>query len=595
MAADFNKPVTTDTYTNVLSELRDNDTALAVALDPAVVSPSNLPTGAVRWTSASNKWQKWSGAAWDDLSPVYAFTQLVCTNIGIGAVAGGGSKIRNSSAITGATYCYDVDMQGEIQSDVTAEVCKFRTVASTQAAAFTLSSLMHYRALSIAFGAGSAVTQQIGFHADASLTGAANNYGFRHDIAAAAGRRGFAGEGTADNYLNGKLGLGTSAPAETLDVRGNIQLRRNAADAYNNGHIIQKGRGSGESPALVAAQDQLGPISWSGYDGSDYEIAAMIDAYVDGTPGANDMPGRLVFYTRPAGGALTERMRIKSNGHVGIGHADPQYRLDVSATTDSVARFYQQTAATGCDIYINNVGSANNFLISRRSNGESWFYNAGTDPMGFYTNSALRMQIDGSGNVLIAGAPTSYGKLGVVGTIGASNFCIGAQDTTDAGRAGFINSNGPSVIFYGSATGGAGALLFTTGGAERARIDSSGNLLVTNVARLGYGAGAGGTVTQATSKTTGVTLNKPCGQITTHNASLAAGAYVGFIVTNSLATTGSTVVVTSGEGGGTPGAYDIYADYVANGSFNIWIHNRTVGALAEAIPINFTIIRGATS
>jgi hypothetical protein len=76
---------------------------------------------------------------------------------------------------------------------------------------------------------------------------------------------------------------------------------------------------------------------------------------------------------------------------------------------------------------------------------------------------------------------------------------------------------------------------------------------------------------------------------------LAAGAYVGFIVTNSLATTGSTVVVTSGEGGGTPGAYDIYADYVANGSFNIWIHNRTVGALAEAIPINFTIIRGATS
>jgi len=49
------------------------------------------------------------------------------------------------------------------------------------------------------------------------------------------------------------------------------------------------------SPTVVASGDELGMISFDGYDGTDYEMAAMIVAEVDGTPGSNDMPGRLVF------------------------------------------------------------------------------------------------------------------------------------------------------------------------------------------------------------------------------------------------------------------------------------------------------------
>lgn len=74
MPADFNKPVITDTYINVLAELRANDTDLAIGLDPALTSASNVPNNAIRWTSAGNKWQKYSTttSSWNDLSSGYA-------------------------------------------------------------------------------------------------------------------------------------------------------------------------------------------------------------------------------------------------------------------------------------------------------------------------------------------------------------------------------------------------------------------------------------------------------------------------------------------------------------------------------------------
>lgn len=70
--ADFSKPVTTDSYANVLTYLKATTSDLALGLDPATTTPTNVPTNAVRWTSAANKWQKWNGTAWVDLSSLYA-------------------------------------------------------------------------------------------------------------------------------------------------------------------------------------------------------------------------------------------------------------------------------------------------------------------------------------------------------------------------------------------------------------------------------------------------------------------------------------------------------------------------------------------
>ena len=80
-----------------------------------------------------------------------------------------------------------------------------------------------------------------------------------------------------------------------------------------------RGTSNGTSTS-VASGDRLGGIFFTGADGTDIEsLAAVIQAKVDGTPGSNDMPGRLEFYTTPDGSETTvERMRIHSGGVVSI-------------------------------------------------------------------------------------------------------------------------------------------------------------------------------------------------------------------------------------------------------------------------------------
>ena len=108
---------------------------------------------------------------------------------------------------------------------------------------------------------------------------------------------------------------------------------------------------------------------------------------------------------------------------------------------------------------------------------------------------------------------------------------------------------------------------------------------------IGYRPGNGGAVTQLTSKTTGVTLNKRTGQITMNNASLAAGATAEFIVTNSLCST-SDVVIACPAGNAN---YTTLVTGVANGEFRVRITNITGGDLGEAVAINYTVIGGALS
>jgi hypothetical protein len=111
---------------------------------------------------------------------------------------------------------------------------------------------------------------------------------------------------------------------------------------------------------------------------------------------------------------------------------------------------------------------------------------------------------------------------------------------------------------------------------------------------LGYSTGAGGTVTQATSKSTGVTINKLVGQITTHNESMASNSVKNFVVTNSLVGADDIPVIAI-KSGGTLGEYLVGIDAVAAGSFTVQIYNQGGGALAEALVLNFAIIKGVTA
>jgi hypothetical protein len=109
---------------------------------------------------------------------------------------------------------------------------------------------------------------------------------------------------------------------------------------------------------------------------------------------------------------------------------------------------------------------------------------------------------------------------------------------------------------------------------------------------LGYAPGAQGTVTQATSKSTGVTLNKSMGRITMNAASLASQTHVIFALTNNSIGPADVVTV-SVSGGGTVGAYWPYVASTTTGSAQIGLFNNTANPLAEAVIINFCIIHGA--
>lgn len=113
---------------------------------------------------------------------------------------------------------------------------------------------------------------------------------------------------------------------------------------------------------------------------------------------------------------------------------------------------------------------------------------------------------------------------------------------------------------------------------------------------FGYTTAAQTAVTQATSKSTGVTANTSAGRITMNNAALAGATAVSFILTNSIISTNDVMIVNvaSNTTGSAAGAYTVYVSYLAAGTALITLRNLTAAtSYSEAVVINFAIIHGA--
>lgn len=180
--------------------------------------------------------------------------------------------------------------------------------------------------------------------------------------------------------------------------------------------------------------------------------------------------------------------------------------------------------------------------------------------------------------------------------------------------AQLIEANGISLIDNGLSpfiTGGSTGLSINSGGTnQNIRLNPSGTGILDIVgpissnnsirsssatAGVGYQSGSGGMVTQQTSKSTGVSIAKICGTIILNNESLAAGAAVTFIVTNlGICTATDIILATMVAGSGTDGGY-LLSTIAGAGLFKIIVFNCTNGALAEAIQINYSIIKSVSS
>ena len=111
---------------------------------------------------------------------------------------------------------------------------------------------------------------------------------------------------------------------------------------------------------------------------------------------------------------------------------------------------------------------------------------------------------------------------------------------------------------------------------------------------LGYTTGAGGAVTQLTSRTTGVTLNKSTGAITLFSATTTAGTFSSFTVTNSVVGANDIIIVNFASAT-TANSYAIDVTAVAAGSFRVQVYNIAAVGSAEAPVINFAVIKGSAS
>ena len=139
---------------------------------------------------------------------------------------------------------------------------------------------------------------------------------------------------------NARLGANSFNPLFQLETQENtaaLQVTR-IQDVSNPARLIlQTARGTSASPTIAQDDDQTGQIVFSAYDGSNFTNTAQIRSEVDGTPGDGDMPGNLIFGTTSDGSQVAaERLRITSEGKVGVGQPIPDTLLHLAASNNGV-------------------------------------------------------------------------------------------------------------------------------------------------------------------------------------------------------------------------------------------------------------------
>ena len=249
---------------------------------------------------------------------------------------------------------------------------------------------------------------------------------------------------------------------KATDSRAGASFVRHSADSSSGGIYLGKSRnGTIGSNTIVQNGDELGRITFSGDDGNDiHTVAAEIKSFVDGAPGANDMPGRLGFYTCPDGSAgAVERMRIDNAGRVLLGTATSNNNasLQVTTTQQVVATF----ESTGNDpqIYLGDDMSSpsDNALVFGydRADNRGYLTVAGDADTALTVNNGSLIGINTSapvehfgvsGNIRLV---TPSGTTRRINSIATGGYNVGSSGGSAIGFTRFSDGGGNSdqIIF----------------------------------------------------------------------------------------------------------------------------------------------------
>ena len=170
-----------------------------------------------------------------------------------------------------------------------------------------------------------------------------------------------------------------------------------AIGAYSNDQFgsridfVKSRNATTNSKTVVQANDGLGNIIWGGTDGTAVIPAVGISGEIDGTPGTNDMPGRLTFLTTADGSSsLAERMRITKDGFVFIGKA--QSDTTVSGIEIDPAGVLVSTRASGSAAAFNRQNDNGSVVVFRRANTQVGSVSVTTTATTYNTSSDHRLK-----------------------------------------------------------------------------------------------------------------------------------------------------------------------------------------------------------
>ena len=280
---------------------------------------------------------------------------------------------------------------------------------------------------------------------------------------------------------NGAVAIGSLSPGFTygfgpikVAIEGTgsdafFGLNRYAANSAAPGFVFAKSRGATVGArASIISGDNIGELSWRADDGVNWVTAASIIASVDGTPGTNDMPGRIGFFTTLDGtSSAVERMRIDNEGKVGIG-VSPQVGQsfavgrNITGATGSVgilssgviqsgvtsfARAFDASISTAAASF--SLTSATHFYANGLTIGSG---SSVTNQYGFFANSGISGGTNNFGFYSDIAASTNRWNFYANGTAGnyfAGNVSIGTTTVSSALTVnGFITENPGDGVYW---------------------------------------------------------------------------------------------------------------------------------------------------
>jgi hypothetical protein len=450
--ANWSNPLLTSTYTNFVTEVKDRDTDLALQFDGT--TSSNIPTNAIRWNSSVNRWQKWNGSSWAELTSTYALTGLSTTSnatiggtLGSGAITSTGSVTgtalipSGSSAPTNGLYLAGsniiglatnsagrvfIDAAGEVGiGTATPGTCLDVTLATASATVgnIRIAPSSAGQARYHLFNGGGIAEWLFG-----QKTGSSHNFILSKSVA-----------GSESDYLTvdtaGRVGIGTLSPASGLHVLedGNAQINISATNA-------------GSNSAGISFENQ-GQRNWQ----------IWADRATDQFRIGNNSRG-------------STNLAINSSGNLGLGTTAPYSRFTVvpSSTPSTPATANQITVgeSSGNGAYRLQLG----YLYDTLGRGSIQAYD-NSNPSPLILNGA-------GGNVGIGNSNPAY-RLDVTSadTTAGIGYAVRLRADATAGAAALQFADNSASTQYGYiACDSSLNLKFATGNNELLRITSAGRL-----------------------------------------------------------------------------------------------------------------------